>query len=65
MAYEVQWYEKNGKYPEDRIMVDDLGTRFVQWDRAWNRQNRYRRETIWKPMADYVAMMVSRKGISK
>jgi hypothetical protein len=58
MAYEVEWYEKHGKYP-DRIKEDSLGHRFVEWDRGWNSRNQYRRETIWKQLADHVQFRIT------
>lgn len=58
MHYEVEWYEKHGKYPE-RIKVDSLGHRYVEWDRGWNARNHFRRETIWKELANYVAKRVT------
>lgn len=54
MAYEVQWYEKHGQYPE-RIKLDDLGHRYVQSDYWWNRLNHYRQESIRSQLADYLA----------
>lgn len=63
MTYEVEWYEKHGKYPDDRIKIDDLGHRYVEWDRAWNQNNRYRREYVQKILADYVSARVA--GMTK
>lgn len=58
IAYEVQWYRANGKYP-DRIKNDDLGREYIEHDFSWNRRNRFRRETIRDKLANYVAYRVT------
>jgi len=58
MHYEVEWYEKHGKYPQ-RIRTDDLGHRYVEHDHSWNARNHYRRETIWEQLADHVQERVT------
>lgn len=65
-AWEVEWYERHGKYP-DRIKIDGTGFlpghRFVQIDRTWNKQNPIRKETIRDQLANYVGYKVT--GISR
>lgn len=58
IAYEVQWYEVHGKYP-DRIQTDYLDRRIVVCDISWNRRNHYRRETVGPRLANYVAFKVT------
>ena len=58
IAYEVQWYEEHGKYPE-RIKTDSLHRRYVEWDRGWNKRNPYRRETIAGKLRNYVQRQVT------
>ncbi len=57
-AWEVEWYERHGKYP-DRIKVDGQGKRYVQIDRTWNKQNAIRKETIRDRLAGYVGFRVT------
>ena len=59
--YEIEWYEKHGKYPE-RIKTGRIGTstyRFVQSDYIWNFHHPDEQEVIRLPMADYVAEQVT------
>ena len=59
ITYEVQWYEKHGKYLDDRIKTDPQGHRYVESDSIWNRRNRYRRESIWRQLADHVQFKIT------
>lgn len=54
-TYEVEWYRKHGKYPDERIQVGNDGQEYVVHDWTWNRANHYRRETIKPQLNEHVA----------
>jgi len=61
-AYEVQWYEKHGKYP-DRIKQDYLRHKYVQSDFLWNRYQPSKTEHVNRAIADFMYERVT--GIKK
>ncbi len=52
-AYEVQWYEKHGQYPE-RIRKDYLGHRYVQSDHTWNHYHSNKIERVGHAIANFI-----------
>ena len=59
ITYEVEWYEKHGMYPDDRIKIDSHGHRYVEFDRRWNARNHYRHESIWRELAAHVQFRIT------
>lgn len=57
-AYEVQWYEHNGKHPE-RIRKDFLGHKYVQSDFVWNRRHPHQSEHCSRAIANFINQKVT------
>lgn len=54
-TYEVEWYRAHGKYPDERIQIDNFGREYVIADIRWNRLHPYRRESVFKPLSEHLA----------